>query len=149
VGWIKIISYQMLKTTLYPIGTNKQNNIKNQFLLHLEVLVDSFCFHESHASYSTFPWNKKNLQMLYRIGGLVICKRSCLFETSHELCTCIHIWLYTYIHRFYYPKYCWKFFYISDNFRKRIKNNIKRKTIPIKGFELSTYCSHQCFVPTL
>jgi hypothetical protein len=83
---------------LYPIGTNKQNNM-NQILLHLEVLRDSFSFHESHTFHSTFPLNKKklylHLHMPYRVGGLVICKCiSCLFKTNHELC--INVWLYTY-----------------------------------------------------
>jgi hypothetical protein len=116
---------------LYPIGANKQNNM-NQILLHLEVLRDSFCFHEPHTFYSTFPWNKKKSYlhlhiMLYRVGCLVFCQvMSCVYMYD-----CIHIY------RFYYQKYCWKFFYISDNFRKRIKNNIKvkKKSNPQTGFE--------------
>jgi hypothetical protein len=101
-------------------------------LLHLKLLRVSFCFHESHTFYSTSPWNKKklykHLHMLYQVGGLItcVCKRiSSLHETSHEFC--MHDWLYTYIRRFYFQKYCWKFFYTSENLWKVIRNNIKIK----------------------
>jgi hypothetical protein len=95
VVWIKIISYQMLRATF--VSYRKQNNTKNQFLHRLNLLRDSFCFHEAHTFYSFFPWNQKNkkkelLYRPYRVGGLIISKHiSSLFETNHELCIYIFI----------------------------------------------------------
>jgi hypothetical protein len=66
---------------------------------------------------------------------------------TKQVMSCVNVWLYSYIHRFYYQKYCWQLFYISKNLGKLIRNNITVKNIPLTGFEPSTYVSRLCFKP--
>jgi hypothetical protein len=126
VVWIKIISYQMLRTA-FLFYRHKQRSI---------------------LAYSEIPFASMKRTLSIRLSNeadrngiyIYICRIESvvsLFVYTSAAYTRNNSWaLHTNIHIFYYQKYCWKFLYTSTHLAtwenlhlllKNLKNNIKIK----------------------